>query len=136
MYPGWDIKDTEGEGSGEEHEPAYEPKTEAGSGVLAGTEVQQGLTDEEKQELVRIHCSQKAIDTVDTDSLAWLVDLVKNRLEPQAVNLLVEIFPSFTEASENDKLGREMGLYVYYGSDTLDDMPMSSGDLANILWIS
>jgi len=34
------------------------------------------------------------------DDLAWLVDLIINRLEPQAVNLLIDRFPAFSAATD------------------------------------
>lgn len=64
--------------------------------------------------LVDLYCSQTAKDAVAAEDLERLVDLVKNRLEPQAVNLLRDSFPCFREAAENGELGEEIGLYIYF----------------------
>ena len=65
--------------------------------------------------LVDIYCSQIARDVLGKDQLKALVDLTVTAIEPQAVNLLIESFPCFKDAAANDELGREIGLYIYYG---------------------
>lgn len=77
--------------------------------------------DEKRLSVVDIHCAQSAKDVLADEDLEWFVDLVINRLEPQAVNLLVDSFPAFREASENDELGRQIGLYIYFASNDMDD---------------
>ena len=44
-------------------------------------------------------------------------------VEPQTVNLLVERFPCYRDAAANDELGREIGLYIYYGTGDRDGIP-------------
>ena len=70
--------------------------------------------------LVDIYCSQSARDALGKDQLKALVDLTVTSIEPQAVNLLIESFPCFKDAAANDELGREIGLYIYYGTGDQD----------------
>ncbi len=67
-------------------------------------------------EIVRIHCTEKIIETIDPGFLAQFVDIVKNRLIPQAVNLLQDNIPAYSFAM-SDELGKSVGLIVYYGDD-------------------
>ena len=66
------------------------------------------------ERLVNIHCSRSALDRLGMAQLKTLVDLIINRLQPQAVNLLTEKFPAFQKAASAGELGKEIGLYVYY----------------------
>ena len=70
--------------------------------------------------LVDDYCSQTAKDALGYEKLQELVDLIVGSIEPQAVNLLIERFPCFREAAANDALGREIGLYIYYGDGDQD----------------
>ena len=53
-------------------------------------------------EIVTIHCSKTATDAMDTQDLAKLVDLIKYRIQPQAVELLRTSFPAYDEAAQNN----------------------------------
>jgi len=70
--------------------------------------------------LVDIYCSQGAKDALGDEQLETLVNLIVTSIEPQAVNLLIDRFPCFREAAENDGLGREIGLYIYYETGEQD----------------
>ena len=70
--------------------------------------------------LVDLYCSQSAKDGLSREQLQALVSLIVTSIEPQAVNLLVERFPCFKEAAEHDALGREIGLYIYFGTGDQD----------------
>ena len=87
--------------------------------------------------LVDIYCSQSAKDALGNDQLQKLVDLVVTSIEPQAANLLVERFPCFQDAAANDELGREIGLYIYYGAGDQDGIEehenVSAGAYAYVL---
>ena len=78
---------------------------------------------EDPYSLVDIYCSQTARDALGDDVLASMVDLIVTSIEPQAVNLLIERFPCFKEAAENDEIGREIGLYIFYGEGDQDGIP-------------
>ena len=65
-------------------------------------------------DLVAMHCDKKAVETMGYDKLAALTELVRYTVQPQAVNLLVESFPAFTQAVADNALGKETGLYIYY----------------------
>ncbi|MDO4850879.1 MAG: hypothetical protein Q4A93_03365 [Actinomycetota bacterium] len=80
-------------------------------------------SDPKLSPLVDIYCSQTARDALGQDDLEYLVDLIVNRLHPQAVNLLLESFPAFRTAAESGGIGSEIGLYIYYGSGDRDGDP-------------
>lgn len=63
---------------------------------------------------VDIYCAMTAREAFTDDDLEWLLDLVLNYLEPQAVELLLDKFPAFREGADSGQIGREIGLYVYY----------------------
>ncbi len=87
--------------------------------MLAGCFGASGFS-EEPYRLVDTYCSQSAKDALGYEQLQSLVGLIVKSIEPQAVNLIVESFPCFSEAAENDALGREIGLYIYYGTGDED----------------
>ena len=91
----------------------------SGIGAFAG-EAEETAAADDPYRLVDIYCSQTAKDALGDDQLQELVDLIVTSIEPQAVNLLIESFPCFEEAAENDALGREIGLYIYYGAGDQD----------------
>ena len=63
--------------------------------------------------LVDIYCSQTARDAFSEEDLEFLLELVRYRLEPQAVELLLDGFPAFRTAAGQGFIGGEIGLYVY-----------------------
>ena len=78
-------------------------------------------------EIVTIHCSKTATDAMDTQDLAKLVDLIKYRLQPQAVELLRTSFPAYDEASQNNQLGSQIGLYIFYEKGDKDGIDEHEG---------
>lgn len=82
-------------------------------------------------EQVRIHCSQGAISTLGTEILEDLVSRIKNKLEPQAVNLLKNSFEAYNYA-RNDALGTQIGLYIYYEQGSIDGHKTPEGALAYV----
>ncbi|WP_026522331.1 hypothetical protein [Butyrivibrio sp. VCB2001] len=77
-------------------------------------------------DIVSMHCDQNAINAIGYDELEWLVKLVKYNIEPQAVNLLLDRFPAYQAAADNNELGKNIGLYIYY-----DDYTDSQGGISN-----
>ncbi len=65
------------------------------------------------QSLIDIYCAQTARDVFTDEDLSWFIDLVVNRLQPQAVNLLIDKFPAFSAAAQSGDLGERIGLYIY-----------------------
>ena len=61
-----------------------------------------------------IHCSESAIEAVEPESLAQMVEMVKYRIQPQAVELLRTHFPVFEEAARSNQLGTQIGLSFIY----------------------
>lgn len=82
-------------------------------------------------EQVRIHCSQGAISTLGTEILEDLVSRIKNKLEPQAVNLLKNSFEAYNNA-RNDALGTQIGLYIYYEQGSIDGHKTPESALAYV----
>lgn len=72
---------------------------------------------------VEIWCAKTARDVLTDADLEWLIDLVLHTLEPQAVNLLIDSFPSFKSAAASGQIGTHIGLYVYYRAGDKDGMP-------------
>ena len=70
--------------------------------------------------LVDLYCSQSAKNALGEEQLQELVSLIVTSIEPQAVNRLIECFPCFQDAAANDEIGREIGLYIYYGTGDQD----------------
>lgn len=64
-----------------------------------------GAAEAAKPTLLDIHCAQTARDALTDEDLAWLIDLIINRLEPQAVNLLLDRFPAFSAAADKGEIG-------------------------------
>lgn len=67
-----------------------------------------------------LYCSNTALEEIDSDTLEQFCDLLINRLEPQAVNLLLDKLPALKAAAEQGGLSREIGMYVYYGKGDYD----------------
>ncbi|MBQ9004618.1 MAG: hypothetical protein IJ087_22510, partial [Eggerthellaceae bacterium] len=64
--------------------------------------------------LIDIYCAQTARKAFTDEDLEYIIDLVLHRLEPQAVNLLLEKFPAFNAAAAKGEIGTRIGLYMYY----------------------
>lgn len=73
--------------------------------------------------LIDIYCAQTARDAFSDEDLEYLLDLILNRLEPQAVELLLDKFPAFRAAADMGQIGREIGMYVYYERGDMDGVP-------------
>ena len=67
-----------------------------------------------------LYCSKTAKEAIDGDVLEQVCDLLVNRLEPQAVNLLLDKLPAIKAAAEQGGLSSEIGMYVYYGRGDYD----------------
>ncbi len=94
-----------------------------------------GISSEERERLykdVDIHCTAKSIELLGYDNLAWLVDHIKNDLEPKSVAALLDGFPAFKAAAENGELSKNIGLCIYDSRvDTQNDdnnfLPQAAG---------
>lgn len=84
--------------------------------------------------LVDIYCAKTARDNFSDADLEWIIDLIINYLEPQAVELLLDSFPAFREAANNGQIGTRLGLYVFYdkGDGDIPDHDTNSGALAYV----
>ena len=72
----------------------------------------------ELQKLVRIHCNDAAKKVFSQGDLEFFADLIINKLQPQAVNLLLASFPSFRQEAENGRIGKNVGLEIDYDPDS------------------
>ena len=68
----------------------------------------------QKRSLIDIYCGQSARDALTDQDLEWLIDIIINSIEPQAVNLLIKSFPAFSTAAQNGEIGKQIGLYIFY----------------------
>ncbi len=98
----------------------------AGTSDESTPEEEQGLGGDDgdaRQSTVDVYCAQTAKDNFSVEDLEWLIDLIFDRLEPQAVELLLNSFPAFRTASENGEIGTQIGLYIYYLEGDKDGLP-------------
>ena len=77
------------------------------------------LTSEENT-LLDIYCAQTARDRVSPEGLETFIDLVRGKLQPQAVDLLLTKFPGMKEAAYQGDIGNDLPLYIYYMSGDKD----------------
>ena len=68
--------------------------------------------------LINLHCDEKAQNALSDEDLSFLADLLINKLQPQAVNLLAQRFPSFNEAADNNELGKYTNLVITYNENS------------------
>ena len=104
--------------------------------VLAG-EAEDAAAADDPYRLVDIYCSQSAKEALGDEQLKDLIDCIVTSIEPQAVNLLLDSFPCFKDAAANDEIGREIGMYIYYGAGDQDGIEehenVASGSYAYVL---
>ena len=76
---------------------------------------------------VDIHCAKTVKDVLSQEQLEHLVDLIINRIQPQACNLLRECFDAYDKAAKEGVLGTEISLYIYYKNGDNDGKPEHKG---------
>ena len=113
----------------EDDEPEEETEEEVEEEEETEEEVEEEEEPEEEEEeqeesyshLVNVHCDSNAKKALTESDLEFLADLVVNILHPQAVNLLIEKFPAFRDAADNNKLGEYLTVIVGYeeGNDAV-----------------
>ena len=94
-----------------------------GDGEIWGDGDGENQTEEEPaetelQKLVRIHCNDAAKKVFSQGDLEFFADLIINKLQPQAINLLLASFPSFRQEAENGRIGKDIGLEINYDPDS------------------
>ena len=70
--------------------------------------------DDDDMTMVELYCANTALDVLSDEDLQWLIELIIDYLEPQAVTLLLNNFPSLREGAAKGEIGREISLYIYY----------------------
>lgn len=119
--------DAEGDGftASEENAPEDKKPEESTSGDTSEesgrTETSEDPGDPVDNSKLLAHCAKNTIDQYGEDEMASLVDLIINRIQPQAVNLIRTKFPAFAAAAQEGGLGEEIGLYVYRNRSDADD---------------
>ena len=90
-----------------------------------------------RNRLIDIYCAKTAQDAFTDDDLTYLIDLIVNKLQPQAINLLLDKFPSFAAGAKAGEIGKEIGLYIYYNTGDKDGDPAheAAGD-ENLAYVS
>ena len=111
-------------------EATVEPKTEAKEAANNNAASDQPSPAEQEylhasggETLVDIYCAKTAREALSDDDLEWLIELIRERLEPQAVELLLAKFPAFGQAAKRGEIGKEIGLYIYYKKGDNDGDP-------------
>ena len=94
-----------------------------GDGEIWGNGDGENQTEEEPaetelQKLVRIHCNDAAKKVFSQDDLEFFADLIINKLQPQAVNLILASFPSFRQEAKEGRIGKDIGLEINYDPDS------------------
>ncbi len=110
-----------------------EQVTPVGAAASEQTAAEQSAAEESTSEpvpaltLIDIYCAQTLQDAFTDEDIEWILDLVLNKLEPEAVNLLMEKFPAFAEAAQNGEIGTSIGLYIYFTEGDKDGVASHSG---------
>ena len=94
-----------------------------GDGEIWGYGDGENQTEEEPaetelQKLVRIHCNDAAKKVFSQSDLEFFADLIINKLQPQAVNLILASFPSFRQEAKEGRIGKDIGLEINYDPDS------------------
>ena len=111
------VSDAYDEGDGEEWE--YDGDDSEVSGYGDGENpAEEKPAETELQKLVRIHCNDAAKKVFSQDDLEFFADLIINRLQPQAINLILESFPSLRVEASEGGIGRDVGLEIDYDPDS------------------
>ena len=94
-------------------------------------------SDSDKKELSNLekYCDANVIDIyskngIGTEFLEWLLDVVINEIQPQAVNLLKGGFAASFGQAYDDELSSNIGLFVYHKSGTIDGIKTPDSALA------
>lgn len=105
----------------EDDEPEEETEEEVEEEEEPEEEEEEQEQEEKYSHLVNVHCDSNAKKALTESDLEFLADLVVNILHPQAVNLLIEKFPAFRDAADNNKLGEYLTVIVGYeeGNDAV-----------------
>ena len=105
----------------EDDEPEEETEEEVEEEEEEEPEEEEEEQEESYSHLVNVHCDSNAKKALTESDLEFLADLVVNILHPQAVNLLIEKFPAFRDAADNNKLGEYLTVIVGYeeGNDAV-----------------
>ncbi|MBR3146545.1 MAG: hypothetical protein IKF54_00185 [Eubacterium sp.] len=73
--------------------------------------------------LIDIYCAQTARDAYSDEDLEFFIDLIMYKLQPQAVEMLLDQYPCLRAAADQGQIGREIGMYFFYESGDMDGIP-------------
>ncbi len=87
-----------------------------------------------RRDYVDLYCAPSAVNTYDRQFLEWFAGYIKDTVQPQAVNYIVDRFPqSFGSAvSSGEELSYHIGLYIYNVEGTIDGQPAVENALAYV----
>ena len=94
------------------------------------------VADVQERNLIDVWCAQTARDAFTDEDLNWVIDLVVNKLQPQAVNLLIDKFPAFAEGAQNGEIGMQIGLYIYLNKGDKDGKPEHESASSALAYVS
>ena len=107
---------------GDGDNPSDEGQDKPAQDDKPGQDEKPGKEDEPEetplQRLVRIHCNNTAQKSLSQDDLEYLADLIINKLQPQAINLLLASFPSFKKEASEGGIGEDIGLEIDYDAES------------------
>ncbi len=85
----------------------------------------------DEQSLVERYCAPSAINQWKENEgfLEWLIDVIINEIQPQAVSLLKEGFPAYAEGEGNHALSSDLGLYIYHNEGEIDGEATPAGNV-------
>lgn len=100
--------------------PEKEPVQESNSAPAFPEKESVPQEDRLPLDIIPVHCAKTAQNALEPEELASLVDLIRYKLQPQAVNILLDRFPAFREAYDEGLIGQNLGLYIYAFSGDKD----------------
>ena len=122
------------------HDGTYHnPDYNGGSGESSDSGEEGGQDEQPGEDLARrvdIHCAQTVKDVLSQEQLEYLVDLIINRIQPQACNLLRESFDAYKNGAKEGALGKEISLYIYYQKGDKDGHPEHEGYPGAMAYVS
>lgn len=93
-------------------------------------------TKKKTRNLIDIYCSNTVREVLSDSELEYLIDLVINKFEPQAVELLKDSFPAFKEAANKNQIGKQIGMYIYYLKGDQDGITEHEGASNALAYVS
>ena len=91
--------------------------------------------DDDIPEEIRKFCDDTAINAIywqEPEFLSWLIGVIRDSIQPQAVQLLIDGFDDSFGKARDEELTDSMGLYIYFETGSLDGDPTPEGALGYV----